>query len=214
MARLRSSPAPLSLAAAAAVGYLAGSIPSADLVSRAVADREVDLRTEGSGNPGASNVGKLLGAKWGAAVMVADAAKAFVGSSLGRALAGGPGASVAGTAAVVGHCFPVWMGFRGGKGVATSAGQMLATFPVYAPIDLGFAVLALTNEWWKPRAFQTTAIVSVVWVVAATVWWRRDWPNLWGPRPDAHLPLAAAASSAVIVYRFAVTPDRSQAGVR
>lgn len=200
------------LTAAATAGYLAGSIPSADLVSRAVADREVDLRSEGSGNPGGSNVGKLLGAKWGAVVMAADVAKGTVGASAGRALAGGPGASVAGTAAVVGHCFPVWNGFKGGKGVATSAGQMLATFPLYAAVDLGLAVLATTSEWWKPRALPVTATASVLWVVAATVWWKKGFPNLWGPRPAAHLPLAAAASSAVIIYKFAVSPDQSQTG--
>ena len=200
--------------AAATVGYLAGSIPSADIVSRAVADRDIDLRAEGSGNPGGSNVGKLLGRKWGAVVMAADVAKGTAGATAGRALAGGPGASLAGTAAVVGHCFPVWSGFRGGKGVATSAGQMIATFPLYAAVDLGLAVLAATSEWWKPRALPITATASVLWVVAATAWAKQGWPNLWGPKPGTHLPLAAAASSAVIIYKFAVSPDQSQTGPR
>ena len=211
MTRQRRSTQPLRLIAAAVAGYLAGSIPSADLISRAVADREIDLREEGSGNPGGSNVGKLLGAKWGAVVMVADVAKGAVGAQAGRTLAGAPGASLAGTAAVVGHCFPLWTGFRGGKGVATSAGQMIATFPVYALVDLGLAVLGATSEWWKPRALPVTAAASAIWIGAATVWWRKGWPNLWAPPPTVHLPLAAAASSSVIIYRFAVSPDRSEA---
>jgi glycerol-3-phosphate acyltransferase PlsY len=202
----------LRLTAAALVGYLAGSVPSADLVAAQVADRDVDLRAEGSGNPGGSNVGKLLGVKWGAAVMVADVAKGAIGATAGRAVAGGLGASVAGTAAVVGHCFPVWTGFRGGKGVATSAGQMLATFPPYAGVDLGLAVLAATSEWWKSRALPATVAASVIWVGATAVWWKKDLPNLWGPQPEAHLPIAAAASSAVIIYKFAMSPDQSDPG--
>jgi glycerol-3-phosphate acyltransferase PlsY len=212
MRRNRRGTRPLRYVAAATAGYLAGSVPSADLVATMVADRDIDLRAEGSGNPGGSNVGKLLGAKWGLAVMAADVAKGAVGATAGRALAGGPGASLAGTAAVVGHCFPVWTGFRGGKGVATSAGQMIATFPVYAPIDLGLAVLAATSEWWKPRALLVTATASVMWVGAAAVWSKKAWPNLWGPEPAAHLPIAASASSVVIIYKFIVSPDQSRNG--
>jgi acyl phosphate:glycerol-3-phosphate acyltransferase len=100
----------------------------------------------------------------------------------------------------VGHCFPVWNGFRGGKGVAVSLGQCLATFPVYLPVDLAVAwgVGRVTG-----RALPGTAVASATWVVAGVLWASRRWPNLWGPPPTVALPVASALSSGVILYRFA-----------
>lgn len=193
---------PLPLATAAAVGYLAGTLPSADLATRLAGSR-TDLRSVGSGNPGAANAIAHLGPVWGYAVMAADVAKGALAARAGNRLAGGRGAHLAGTAAVVGHCFPVWSGFRGGKGVAASAGQCLATFPVYTPIDLGVAAATAASPRWRRRSFAATALASAAWIAAGTVWWRRGWPNAWGPPATAALPLAAAASSAVILYRFA-----------
>lgn len=194
------------LALAAAAGYLAGTIPSADVATRLATSGRVDLRSAGSGNPGAANAIGQLGARWGYGVLVADVAKGAIAGVVGRRVASGTGAHVAGTAAVVGHCFPVWNGFRGGKGVAASAGQCLATFPAYTPIDLGVAALTAASPRWKRRARASTVVASTCWVGAATLWWRRQWPNAWGPRPSAALPLAAAASSAVILYKFSVAP--------
>ena len=96
----------------------------------------------------------------------------------------------------------MWSGFRGGKGVATSAGQCLATFPAYTPIDLAVAGLTAVSPRWRRRAFAATTVASACWVAAGTAWWRFDWPNAWGPRPTAALPAAAATTSAVIVTRF------------
>ena len=196
------------LAGAAALGYLAGTIPSADLAARAATGGSVDLRAAGSGNPGGANASKVLGARWGAGVMAADIVKAAVAARAGQRLAGGAGAHVAGTASVIGHCFPVWRRFRGGgKGVACSVGQCLATFPAYLPIDLGVAALTATGPW-KQRARSATVVSSFFWVIGAAVWWRRDLPNGWGPRPTPGLPIAAAASSAVILHRF-FRPERA-----
>jgi len=194
---------PLRIAAAATVGYLAGTLPSADMASRWATGATTDLRAVGSGNPGAANAIAQIGPRWGYAVMVADVAKGALAARTGGRLAGVVGAHLAGTAAVVGHCFPVWSGFRGGKGVATSAGQCLATFPVYTPLDLAVAAATAASPRWRRRALAATAVASATWVAAATVWWRRGWPNAWGPTPTSGLPLAAAASSAVILYRFA-----------
>lgn len=191
----------LSLLEAAAVGYAAGTLPSADLAARLATRGQLDLRGGGSGNPGAANAAALLGSGWGAAVMAADIAKGFAACRAGARFAGDPGAYVAGTAAVVGHCYPVWSRFRGGKGVATSAGQCLATFPAYFPIDLGVAALAATPRW-RQRAFAATGLASIAWTVAGVTWWRRGWPNGWGPRPSALLPLSAAATSLIIATRF------------
>lgn len=194
------------------LGYLAGTIPSADVVVKTASGGGVDIRAAGTGNPGAANVLKVLGPKWGYTVMAADIAKAAVASGLGRRLAGARGAHVAATASVAGHCFPVWNGFRGGKGVGCSVGQCLATFPAYFPIDMAVAALTSTRRW-KSQTYVATVVASAAWVGGAVLWWRKGWRNGWGPVPTSDLPLAAAASSALILYKFATTPSSAQAPV-
>jgi glycerol-3-phosphate acyltransferase PlsY len=190
---------------AAVLGYVAGTLPSADLAARLAARRReaVDLRASGSGNPGAANAIALLGPRWGYGVMAADIAKGAVAAAAGRRVAGGAGAHAAGVAAVLGHCYPAWNGFRGGKGVAASVGQCVATFPAWTLPDLALAGAVAASPWWRRRALAATAASSAAWVAAGVLWWRRSWPNLWGPPPTAALPVAAAASSAVILARFA-----------
>lgn len=189
--------------AAAGAGYLIGTIPSADVASRLATGGEVDLRTAGTGNPGAVNVAALLGRRWGWAVLVADTAKGAVACLSGRRIAGDAGAHLAGTAAVVGHCFPAWRRFKGGKGVAVSLGQCAATFPLYAPVDVG---VAWVIGRWRGRTLPGTAVASTAWVLTALLWWRRGLPNPGGPTPTIAMPAAAAASSAVIIYRFLGAP--------
>ncbi len=200
------------MAGAVTIGYLFGTIPSADLASRLATGGAADLRSTGSGNPGAANAIAQIGPVWGYGVLAVDVAKAAAAARLGQRLGGGDGSHAAASAAVIGHCFPVWNGFRGGKGVAASAGQCLATFPAYTPIDLAVAGLTGMSPRWKQRAFATTAVASLAWISAAALWWRRGWPNLWGPSPTVALPIAAATSSGVILYRFATAgprPDQS-----
>lgn len=193
------------LAGAAVVGYALGGLPSADVAARLARGGATDLRRAGSGNPGAVNAMGVLGKGWGYGVLGADMAKGALACAAGRALAGDGGAHLAGTAAVVGHCFPAGAEFRGGKGVAASAGQCLATFPAYFPIDLGVA-LATSTRRWRHRAFAATMVASCCWVAGGLLWWWRGWPNGWGPRPSAGLPLAAAATSALIWSRFVASP--------
>ena len=197
----------LRVVTAGAVGYTAGLMPSADVATRLATRGQVDLRSTGSGNPGAANAGAVLGVRWGWAVMAADITKGAAAARLGRRLAGDTGQHLGAFAAVVGHCYPATHGFRGGKGVACSVGQCLATFPAYLPVDLGVAAAVAAGPW-KQRAFAATSAASAVWVVAATAWWRRGWPNGWGGRPTAGLPLAALASSAVITQRFVAAQAR------
>jgi len=140
--------------------YLIGSVPFGMLIARS---KGVDIRTVGSGNIGAANVGRALGRNWGILVFFLDVAKGLVPTLLAeRFLAGGllPAAwdAWAGNAAwlcvglctVLGHNYPVFLGFRGGKGVATSFGVALGVYPdltVPALIGLGCWVLivALTR---------------------------------------------------------------------
>lgn len=184
------------------VGYLLGATPVADLVARRLSGGSIDLRSAGSGNPGSANAAGVLGARAGAMVLVGDIGKGALASTLGRAVAGSLGAHIGGTAAVIGHCYPVWNGRTGGKGVAASVGQCLATFPAYFPIDIAVAVATAANPRWKHRAFAVTMVSSVCWVGGGVVWWRRGLGNLWGPRPSLGLPVASAISSLVIAKRF------------
>jgi glycerol-3-phosphate acyltransferase PlsY len=108
------------------VAYLLGTFPSASLVAR---QHGVDVTKEGSGNPGASNVVRLLGWKAGALVLVLDAAKGAIAAAAGLAIDGHRGAWILGVAAVMGHIFPVWSKFKGGRGVATGAGVFLVVYP-------------------------------------------------------------------------------------
>lgn len=183
------------LAAAAAAGYAVGTLPNADIAARVATKGATDLRLAGSGNPGAANAMAVLGTKWGLAVMAADVAKGAAAAQLGRRMAGGAGAHAAGSAAVVGHCLPVWNGFRGGKGVAAGVGQAAATFPPALPV---LALAAVARRRTRPA----TTIGVLAWVLAAVVWWRKRLPTAWGPEPTAALPVGAAASSAVILWRF------------
>ncbi len=197
-----------ALVVAGGLGYLLGLVPSADLAARLARRGDIDLRATGSGNPGAANAAAVLGTGWGLGVMAADIAKGAVAAALGRRLAGGPGANLAGTAAVVGHCWPATNRFRGGKGVATSVGHVLVTFPIHVPVDIGLAVGTSAIPTLRQRAFTATVVASAGWVAMATLWYRRDLPNAWGPRPDVSLPVSALASSLVIAHRFALAARR------
>lgn len=122
----------LWLAVAASAGYIIGSLPTGLAIARARTG--IDIRAHGSGATGGTNVARLLGWPTGVAVVAADAAKGFLAVQfVARAGIGSPDDGtlplVAGLCAVVGHLWPVFAGFRGGKGVATSAGVLLAVQP-------------------------------------------------------------------------------------
>ncbi|MFZ4584793.1 MAG: glycerol-3-phosphate 1-O-acyltransferase PlsY [Acidimicrobiia bacterium] len=149
--------------------YLLGTFPSAELVARR---RGRDVRSEGSGNPGASNVARLIGWKAFLLVVVLDAAKGAIAAGVGLAVDGRPGAYILGVAALLGHMLPVWSRFKGGKGVATGAGVMLVLFPI---ITLALAVVwfVLTKVVRKASvASLVVAIAYPVWaVVTGCAWW-------------------------------------------
>jgi acyl phosphate:glycerol-3-phosphate acyltransferase len=153
----------LSYIIAAATGYLLGSCPNGYLVSRA---RGVDIRKHGSGNIGATNVLRVLGKKWGYLVFALDAFKGFAAVRLAFAvaLALTPQTTqreiigiTGGLACILGHTFPVWLRFRGGKGVATSAGVLLGLMPI--------AVISVFAVWLL--LFQVTRYVSLASITAA-----------------------------------------------
>jgi acyl phosphate:glycerol-3-phosphate acyltransferase len=190
------------LLAAIAVGYLLGTLPSADLVTRLATHGRVDIRSSGTGNPGAANAIKVIGTGWGLVVLVLDIAKGTAAGLLGWAVGGTGAAYAAGTAAIAGHILPVWTGFRGGKGVATSAGTCLAVFPAYFPIDV---VVAGASALRSHRADLTTRAACVIWVASSGAWWIWGLPNLWGPDPTWALPVFAVAGSTMILWKFAAS---------
>jgi glycerol-3-phosphate acyltransferase PlsY len=185
---------------AALVGYLLGSIPSADIASRIATRGEIDLRSVGSGNPGATNAAAQLGKTWGALVLAADLAKGTAAGFAGRAVGGDAGGYIAATTAVAGHIAPPWSGFKGGKGVATSAGACLAVFPAYFPMNAAVTALGASQSRNAERAVQ---LAAVAWVGAGLVWWRYQLPNGWGPPPTRGLPAFSVASCALILGAFA-----------
>ncbi|MBA3832637.1 MAG: glycerol-3-phosphate 1-O-acyltransferase PlsY [Chthoniobacterales bacterium] len=149
-------------AAAGFLGYLLGSCPNGLLISRACG---VDIRQRGSGNIGATNVLRVLGKRWGYLVFFLDALKGFIAVRVAFGLAVmAPLLTrheivgiIGGLACILGHTFPIWLRFRGGKGVATSAGVLLGLMPI--------AVLSVFMIWLL--LFQISRFVSVASIVAA-----------------------------------------------
>ncbi len=188
---------------AAAGGYLLGTIPSADMASRLAKDGAVDLRSSGSRNPGGVNALRLLGNTPGRAVIAADVGKGYAACACGRLVGGDLGAHVAGVAAVAGHCYPVWVRFQGGKGVASSFGQCLYTFPAFALGELGVALAVARVPRLRQRGLAATGAGATAWLAASILWWKRGLPNSWGPSPTAALPLANAATVLVVASAFA-----------
>ena len=189
----------MDVALAVVVGYLLGTFPSADLVTRIATRGKVDIRAVGSGNPGTLNAIHELGTAWGVVVLVLDVAKGIAAGVIGGAVGGAAGAYLGATAAIVGHIFPVWTGFRGGKGVATAAGACVAVFPAFVGLNV---VMALVLAVVSHRATFGTYLGCAVWIGAAALWWAFGWWNLWGPEPDVWLLVFSAVGAGLVLWAF------------
>ena len=183
------------------IGYVIGMFPSADLVAWIASRGAVDLRSSGSGNPGGLNAARVLGKKWGLVVIVLDAAKGALAGFVGLAI-GDAAAYAAGTAVIAGHCWPVWNGFRGGKGVAAAGGSFFAVFPPMVAVD-GLTALAVVAVSRSSRLAIKVALV--VWVVSAAVWWAADLSTGWGPDAGPGLLVYAVLGAGMIQARFMMT---------
>jgi acyl phosphate:glycerol-3-phosphate acyltransferase len=157
-------PALLVLAA-----YLTGAIPTSYIAGRLV--RGIDLRQHGSGNLGATNAFRVLGWRAATPIFVIDITKGFVPAFLFPALDGvtAPGWALAyGAAAIIGHVFSIYVGFRGGKGVATGAGVFLALAPVAVLVGLGvWVVLVLTTGYVSLASIVAAAVLPIMVAVTA-----------------------------------------------
>ncbi len=173
----------------AILGYLLGSIPFGVVITRAMGLG--DLRQIGSGNIGATNVLRTGNRGAALATLLLDGGKGAVAVLIARALAGGDAAQLAGLAAFLGHLFPVWLGGKGGKGVATFLGTLLAlAFPVGLAACATWAVAALVTRISSLSALVSAAtaflwaallghgdMVILIVMLATFVFWRHL-PNI------------------------------------
>jgi len=181
---------------AIALGYILGSIPFAFLLSRR---RGIDLRLVGSGNVGAANVLRTSGVSTAVIAMCLDAMKGSVAVLIAQLLASGPAATVAaGFASVVGHIHPFWLGFRGGKGVATAAGVFTILAPAALAIASGVFVLAV----WITRYISVGSLSAAVALAAAAAF--TDVP--------AVVAVGAAITAALIAHQHRGNLSRLLAG--
>ncbi len=162
----------MTLAITFVLAYLLGSVPFGVVITRVMGLG--DLRSIGSGNIGATNVLRTGNKAAAAATLVLDAGKGAVAVLVARAVFGETAAMVAGLAAFLGHLFPVWLGFRGGKGVATFLGIMLAlAWPVGIAACLTWLATAFASRFSSLAALVAAAATPVwLWVFGRTdaVW--------------------------------------------
>lgn len=151
------------------IAYLIGTFPSAMLIAGA---NGVDIREVGSGNPGASNVTRVLGWRRGGWVFLIDIAKGALAAGIGLAAADRHAGYAMGAAAVIGHIFPIWQRFRGGKGVATGGGIFLVMSPVVFVVLTAswFVVSRLTKKASLASIFIVTLLPVGVWVAQRDAW--------------------------------------------
>ena len=175
---------PLHLVLATLLGYLLGSVPFGLLLTRAAGLG--DIRAIGSGNIGATNVLRTGHKGLAAATLLLDGVKGAGAVLAGAALAGPAGGALAGLAAAIGHMFPLWLGFRGGKGVATGFGVLLAAAPLagLASALVWLAVAAATRISSAGALAAAAAAPLLAWgltgrlpallalAVGALIWWR------------------------------------------
>jgi glycerol-3-phosphate acyltransferase PlsY len=178
------------------LAYLVGSIPFAFIVARR---RGVDLRARGSRNVGASNVLRTTGVAMAVTAMCLDAVKGSLAVLIAYRLSNGLVLPVAaGLASVVGHIYPVWLGFRGGKGVATAAG----VFAVLAPVALAAASAVFVLAVLITRYISIGSMAAAAALAVATT-------N--GQHPVA-VTVGAISAAALIVHRHRENLARLRAG--
>src|SRR6188472_1088815 len=165
-------------------GYFAGSVPFAFLLARRAG---VDVRVAGSGNVGAANVLRTAGAWRGILVMALDVAKGAAAVLVANATSGAAVAALTGAAAIVGHIYPVWLRFHGGKGVAVAAGVFSILSPVATCVSAALFVVtvSITRYVSLGSIAATLALPPVAW---------------WAGAPDA-VVAAAFGAGVLILFR-------------
>jgi glycerol-3-phosphate acyltransferase PlsY len=181
------------IALSAVIGYLLGSLPTANAVARLWG---VDLRSSGSGNPGANNARQLGGYPLAAAVLGLEVVKGIVAVWVGFALAGDGGAVASGVGAVAGNVYNIWYRFEGGKGLGIAAGVLLAAWPWALPILLGVLVVVVKATRSSGKA---TLAGLAACLALAILWWAMDLPAGWGVNPGPMLLYLAIGLTVVML---------------
>lgn len=150
---------------ASVIAYLLGSISFAYIITKMVTGK--DIRDIGSGSAGTTNTARAVGRPWAAAVMALDILKGFISAELGVWLAAETGGLLAFVFVIIGHTFPFWLKFHGGKGVACGAGALLALSPLVLGIALaGFVLMvALTGYVSAGSIFGCLLVIIAVVVL-------------------------------------------------
>jgi acyl phosphate:glycerol-3-phosphate acyltransferase len=184
--------------------YLLGAVPWSYLIVRLATGS--DVRSVGSGNAGATNVARAAGKGAGLLALLLDAAKGVVAVLVARRL-GAPDAVVgaAALAAVLGHVFPVFLGFRGGKGVATGAGALATLAPWAGLLAFGTFVTVLAVTRYVSLASVAGAALFPIWIWCCG-WWG------WTAPPSPGLLGSAAAISLLVIWRHRSNLRRLRAG--
>jgi len=143
------------------ISYLLGSIPFGILVTKLY--NKIDLRTVGSGNIGATNVMRVGGLRMAGLVWLLDMAKAFLSVLIGNCLVNSDFGVWCGLVAIIGHCFPVWLKFHGGKGVSTLFGTILATNPLlFVFCGIEWLIVALGTGYSSAGALVAFVLMPVL----------------------------------------------------
>lgn len=178
----------------ALAGYLLGSIPTAGFLGRL---KGIDLRRDGSGNPGTKNALSTGGPALAAAVLLVEAAKGYGAVWAGSVMADDAGAIAGGVCAVAGNVYNVWYRFQGGKGLGISLGVLLAVWPAVLPVVLGVIIVAvvLTRSAGMAAIAAMTALI-----VSAIAWSNNDWPT-GGVSPASGLLVLSVGMTAIMIWK-------------
>ena len=210
----------LVVAAIFFASYLLGSIPSGLLISKS---QGLDVREHGSKNIGATNVWRVMGKKWGLLAFVCDTAKGWVAVTLGVALAARfpvneqlshghtalhflPPDYAGITAAlgcILGHNFPVWLRFKGGKGVATSLGVIIGMMPLAALLTfLVWGVVFKVSRYVSLASIVAAVVLPVIVIAMFFLGWIHGWANFY----------FAVAAAALVIKRHTANIQRLRTG--
>ncbi len=141
--------------------YLIGSIPFSYLIPKWIG--KIDIRTMGSGNTGTTNVVRTLGMKVGVLAFLGDFLKGIVPALIGLLWLGELGGIIGGLLAVIGHCYPIWLKFRGGKGVATSAGILIVLMPdIFILLLVGQFIIIFLTKYMSLASLISAALLPVM----------------------------------------------------
>jgi acyl phosphate:glycerol-3-phosphate acyltransferase len=195
---------PISLIGIVAMAYLLGSIPFGVLVTRVFG--RPDIRHAGSGNIGATNVARVAGPAAGILTLLLDTAKGYVAVWTAGRYSNDRASwmMIAGLAVLIGHCFPIWLNFKGGKGVAAALGVFLA---LCAPAALAsLALFALVTAYWK---YVSLGSISAAASMPLLIYF------LWAPphAPPTIIIFGTMVAALLIIYKHDANIQRLIEGV-